>query len=320
MTNLKTKKSHFAKSKILLTIICILGLVFSYSCNCRNNSTAPDNGDNGQIDDKGTFKASINMDTLSDTLIVNSKSEVHNNSKLAISFTGKDGTDAVGFEVRITDILDESTDTPLDFSDDKANGYSKYVSYNSDSGALTVTKDGLAKIGALVSDNAPVDRKVKITFDVVADSKLNLINSTNTLINEFHFIKAQKLNETNIEKIYKTMGDISGEDETFPTPNKYNYSASTGTFNIMDKTFTVKNAADASLDAKKSRLKQYAGYYPTLSSEIKKVSDNPKEDGGTGSKYYSLTYDITYADNYECDITPITVRFETTDKSGFLDE
>ena len=41
MTNLKTKKSHFAKSKILLVILCLFGLAFSYSCNCRNNSTAP---------------------------------------------------------------------------------------------------------------------------------------------------------------------------------------------------------------------------------------------------------------------------------------
>ena len=232
MTNRIIKRVFTHKSKLLLTLLCILGLVFSYSCNCRNNSTAPvDNG--GGTNDKGTFKASINMDTLSDTLIVNSKSEVHNNSKLAISFTGKDGTTAVGFEVRITDILDESTDTPLDFSDDKANGYSKYISYNSDSGALTVTKAGLEKIGALVSDSSPVDRIVKITFDIVADSKLNLKNSTNTLTNEFHFIKAQKLNETNIENIYKKMSPMSLEDETFPDPNKYYYDTASGTFNIM---------------------------------------------------------------------------------------
>ena len=41
MTILKIKKSHFAKSKISLIVLCILGLVFSYSCNCRNNSTGP---------------------------------------------------------------------------------------------------------------------------------------------------------------------------------------------------------------------------------------------------------------------------------------
>ena len=54
MTNRIIKKSHFAKSKILLTIICILGLVFSYSCNCRNNSTAPgDGGGNGDTGNSG---------------------------------------------------------------------------------------------------------------------------------------------------------------------------------------------------------------------------------------------------------------------------
>ena len=30
-----------SKSKILLLALCIFGLLFSYSCNCRNNSTAP---------------------------------------------------------------------------------------------------------------------------------------------------------------------------------------------------------------------------------------------------------------------------------------
>ena len=38
MTNLKTKKSHFAKSKILLIVLCIFGLAFSYSCSCRDDN------------------------------------------------------------------------------------------------------------------------------------------------------------------------------------------------------------------------------------------------------------------------------------------
>ena len=55
MTNLKTKKSHFAKSKISLIVLCILGLVFSYSCNCRNNSTAPNDGEIKTTDNTNAF-------------------------------------------------------------------------------------------------------------------------------------------------------------------------------------------------------------------------------------------------------------------------
>ena len=89
----------------------------------------------------------------------------------------------------------------------------------------------------------------------------------------------------------------------------------------MDKTFTIKNTNNATLSAKKSRCKQFAGYFPTLSSEIEKL-EFKSDEGGPGYNYYSATYDVIYANNYECDITPITVRFETTDKdkSGFLDE
>ena len=51
MTNLKTKKSHFAKSKILLIILCIFGLAFSYSCSCRDDN--PYQPEKPEIDNNG---------------------------------------------------------------------------------------------------------------------------------------------------------------------------------------------------------------------------------------------------------------------------
>ena len=46
----QTTKSHNAKSKIFITLLCIFGLLFSYSCSCKNRVSDPTGGDNG---DKG---------------------------------------------------------------------------------------------------------------------------------------------------------------------------------------------------------------------------------------------------------------------------
>ena len=39
----QTTKSHNAKSKIFITLLCIFGLLFSYSCQCKNNVSDPNN-------------------------------------------------------------------------------------------------------------------------------------------------------------------------------------------------------------------------------------------------------------------------------------
>lgn len=52
MTNLKRVFTH--KSKFLLTILCLLGLAFSYSCSCRDdNPYKPDDGVNEKDNNSG---------------------------------------------------------------------------------------------------------------------------------------------------------------------------------------------------------------------------------------------------------------------------
>ena len=307
MTNLKTIFKQ--KSKLLLIVLSLLGMIFSYSCSCRNDSTKPPI----EEDQSGTFKASVNADGFSDTLIVNSKNEVHNNSALSIGFTGKDGANKVAFEVHITDIVDENADTPLDFSDDKANGYSKYVSYNSDSGALTFTKEGLTKIGGLSSTDAPADRIAKITFQVVADASLNLQNSSTNFTKEFHLIKAQKIDKNNFEKILQKMDGVAdpqtGEvpNETKATfPLKGGTYSETGIYEIKNTT-TVKKLTSFS-EENLSKIHEYSDYYLPALVEIKTATVVNKE-GGKDNTFYTVTYNITFADKYESDLTSVKMKF-----------
>ena len=55
----QTTKSHNAKSKIFITLLCIFGLLFSYSCQCKNNVSDPNN----IPDDNGIKTNDITTDT-----------------------------------------------------------------------------------------------------------------------------------------------------------------------------------------------------------------------------------------------------------------
>ena len=80
LTN-KKLKSHFAKSKIYLIILCILGLAFSYSCSCRDDNpyvpppiTPPGNDDLTGGKDNGNWGMEYTPETTLSTnvMIVNS--------------------------------------------------------------------------------------------------------------------------------------------------------------------------------------------------------------------------------------------------------
>lgn len=312
MTNL-FKRFFTHKSKFLLIILCLLGMVFSYSCSCRADKVTGGGGPEGETDDvAGTFKASVNADGFLDTLRVNSQNKVHGNSALSILFTGKNGANKVPFEVHITDILDESADSPLDFSDDKDNGYSKYITYNTDTGALTFTGEGLKKIGGLVSTTEPQDRKVKITFKLDSDGSLGLKNSSTNFTKEFHLIKIKKIEESEIENILHKISDSAKHpfsNNDVINPKTANLQLNSGTYNIG--VYTIENKGD-SLDSftgeNVNNIITVANYYIPKLDEIEAISELSK-DGGEGKKYYSVKFGITWGDNFESEIKDITFKY-----------
>lgn len=310
MTNL-FKRFFTHKSKFLLIIISLLGLAFSYSCSCRNETTKPPvTGDDDAV---GTFRASVNADGFSDTLRVNSQNKVHGNSALSIGFTGKNGANKVAFEVHITGILDESTDSPLNFDDDKDNGYSKYIGYNSDTGALTFTTDGLEKIGnGLNSENEPQDRKVKITFKLDSDESLDLKNSSTNFTKEFHLIKVKKIEESDINnilhKILDTAKHVFSNGDVI-NPKNTSLQLNSGDYKIG--VYTIENKGDSLGSFSKSNVSDImtvANYYIPKLEEIKEISELSK-DGGEGEKYYSVKFGITWGDDFESEIKDITFKY-----------
>ena len=305
MTNL-FKRFFTHKSKFLLIILCLLGMVFSYSCSCRADKVTGGGGPEGETDDvAGTFKASVNADGFLDTLRVNSQNKVHGNSALSILFTGKNGANKVAFEVHITDILDESADSPLDFSDDKDNGYSKYIGYNSDNGTLTFTPDGLKKIGELDSSIEPQERKVKITFKLDSDGSLGLKNSSTNFTKEFHLIKIKKIEEKDIKTVIQKIHADS--QSSFKNGSVGNFSY--GLFKLNNEA-TEANKMTKFETGNLTEIKENLEYYLPQLEEISKVNKQEKEDGGgENDNYYKVTYDITWGDNFESTITSIPFKY-----------
>ena len=142
------------------------------------------------------------------------------------------------------------------------------------------------------------------------------------ITNTFNFIKAKKIDDTNIQDILRK-GDNFELTKTEEPGNKKTvlFDFQKGIYNTIGKVYTVKNGASDNYDnIPKSEAKRYIGYNfdTTLTNEgIYGVFKN--DEGGTG-KTYSLIYDITYGDLYEGSITPITVTLENQSSSlSFVD-
>ena len=88
MTN-RDKKSHFAKSKILLITLCILGLAFSYSCSCRNDKIT--GGDDGTLTDTNEIPkvkvAFVTGEDANNTHLIRLKSDGTDGDSAIIKFT-----------------------------------------------------------------------------------------------------------------------------------------------------------------------------------------------------------------------------------------
>lgn len=148
MTNL-FKRFFTHKSKFLLIILCLLGMVFSYSCSCRNDSTNP-NTPPPTPDGKKNF--SPNVDVQSSILRVKGDSSIYGNSQIIIKF-GEDNNADFTVSIDSVEDTDSTEKLTLDTSD--------YKRFNKSTGKFELTSGGLEKVANLKTDTKPADKKLK---------------------------------------------------------------------------------------------------------------------------------------------------------------
>ena len=297
-----------SKSKILLLALCIFGLLFSYSCNCRNNSTAPDNTEK---DPPNTFSIGEKTDNVKASIIQSAK--VIGDIKI-----GFDATHAYTLEYAVEDNETDET-KKLDNSD-----FTKSLD-----NVLTLNNTAADKIRKWESSSAPAEKTITINFTLKANDP-NLKNSTQTLSVEVTLTHAQKVEnnqaKTFMEGILRAGQDVLETDNN-PGGEHYTFLSSEGTFDTVSDTFTInhKDGDNWAAGIPYSRIYTFTDY--NFNKEKNVFSGKlwgTRSGAGELSqdkKSFTITYDVTFDDKYEVSISQVKVKLEIkNDKLSFKDD
>ena len=180
------------KSKLFLIILCIFGLLFSYSCSCKNRVSNPDDTptDGGVTPPPGTFSISEATNNVTTNFVVKKASTV---GEIKIGFVSANNYPyTLSYEV-----------VDNEGADDNSKILKSDTDYAND--VLTIKDTGLAKIRAIPSVDAPAVRTITINFTFKANDT-NLNNNTQTLSVE---VKLTHFKEITIENEFKkTINEI----------------------------------------------------------------------------------------------------------------
>ena len=298
------------KSKLFLIILCVFGLLFSWSCSCKNRVSNPDDTptDGGVTPPPaGTFSISEATNNVTTNFVVKSASTV---GEIKIGFVSANNyAYTLSYEVVDTNENNQILKSDTDYAND----------------VLTIKKTGLDKIRAIPSVDAPAVRTITINFTFTADDK-TLNNYTQNLSVEVKLTHAQTYADDNaktsfIETVLRKGREMYFGGIEFGADNKI-FDISKGIWDNNNSTFTVKGQNDninKNVEIPKKEFKLFTDSYfsGVYKPYIANSNYDKGEGGGVNDNYYSLTYNnIIFSDEYECDITEITFRFEkaATDK------
>ena len=296
MSNLKIKKS-----KILLIILCLLALVFSYSCSCRNEATKPpvDN-------DAGTFL--VESDLKSSIFRVGDDNKKYGSSDINITLDphGKEYTAKI---ISIEDITDGKTDK-LQLAEED-------FSYAKNTGLVTIKESGLNKIGALTSTDKPDDRKVKITLEVKA-TDTTLQNNPTNVMEEVHLIKVQKFTDATFSANIQKFKSVN-----ISKPDNDNDSATFKFTSFNSGVMQVKQEEDSSaLPISKTKIK--ANIISRLNNSeqgiqsAKEVTSDTIVGGGSRTESIKFKVQLEFGDDYDGSaiLNPFTVEVSLINEDG----
>ena len=281
-----------SKSKILLLALCIFGLVFSYSCNCRNNSTAPDNTDPSTFsigEATGNVKASIVQ-----------SAKVIGEIKIGFDASHEYTTE---FTVEDSDTTETTKLTETDFT----------LSGN----VLSLNDSGLGKVRAIDSSSQPTSKTITINFTLKANDP-SLKNSTQTLPVEVKLTHAQKITTgkdgientilTDALKIQTLVINDGSKSAAFEWKDN---DVSISTVDVDNKTVTIKDITGVA-DKLPSESISYAKLQETAAEKL--------PNGKFGSNYNTYFNNHEFTWNKESKtILAASIKFIPKDEYEFTD-
>ena len=292
------------KSKVFLTILCMLGLVFSYSCSCKNRVSNPDDTptDGGVTPPPGTFSISEATNNVTTNFVVKTTNTV---GEIKIGFVSANNYPyTLSYEVVDTNENNQILKSDTDYAND----------------VLTIKKTGLDKIRAIPSVDAPAVRTITINFTFTADDK-TLNNYTQTLSVEVKLTHAQKLDDNNKNEVITKIINKINRKHSFKWTNPDNlidvkfatFDLSKGKYEndvylISNSTTDTKMTTFVATDIQEINI-YLQNFLPAL-DEISGVTKG-KEAGTVGTdNYYEVTYNISWSENFETTINSIKFRYE----------
>ena len=285
------------KSKILLITLCIFGLLFSYSCSCKNRVSNPDDTptDGGTPPPPlGTFSISETTNNVTTNFVVKTSETI---GTIKIGFVSANNYPyTLSYEVVDTNENNQILKSDTDYAND----------------VLTIKKSGLDKIRAIDSSTKPEEKWITINFTFKANDS-NLNNNTQTLSVKVELTHAQTLNTTEakknkVEEIFKLINLYPGNNNAY----QFNFSGATFTATDNNTKIEVKNSHPKANDNETITIEDFKtelieggkyGLYEQVVQNLGYLSsvkfDETKEQGkisGTVATFYVI---LTFNPQYE---------------------
>lgn len=254
MTNL-FKRFFTHKSKFLLIILCLLGMVFSYSCSCRNDSTNPDTP---PPTPNGNNKINFNTgEADGNTYLIRLSSTGDEKDNALIKFTNDDVNN-----VEIESIDSGTTGINFENAD---------FSYTYSDGTLSLTEAGKNKLTEAGKSNAiKVSFKITTTSDKYKDETKIQTKQISIAVGKIKTIKNYKTDV--VEPILLKL-----EDEIEPNTG-IRFPMNKGTALDNGIKLVVKNQSKLIDDGATAGIREFT-------TELSAVLGNPHYNGGLFSKF-----------------------------------
>ena len=282
-------------SKIFLTFLCIFGLLFSWSCSCKNNVTGP--GNDGLEDGKIKSAMFAPKANPSSQLSLIASEDGTAKTEVAISFYEENSHNIKS--AKATKIVD-----------DKGNDITDKATYVFSDGKFSFNQSDLKGVlDGMVSTSAPATNTLTVTFEITTDST-EVLNTTATVDVNVYLVKTQKFDNqaTILQSIISGIGSATVNSKV-----RFDFSKNPGIDSIsLENLDNNGDATDNSASIYLDDIINGNGTAIKKNTNYKKYFDNVIYSNPTlATTKLNVTLTFTPKNIYDMELTNYTIKLDT---------